>query len=55
MLYFKSLQGDSNAAKIITNGPVVTAMFCLKYYRQNNKHSAEAINHHQSLAFDLLY
>jgi len=55
MLYFRTLQGDFNATKIITNGLVVTATFCFKYCRQNNKHLARAINHHQSLTFDLLY
>ena len=46
MLYSRALQGDSNTAKIITNSLVVTTIFRLKYYRQNNKHSAKAINHH---------
>ena len=32
MLYSRTLQGDFNAAKIIMNGPVVTATFYLKYY-----------------------
>jgi hypothetical protein len=48
------LQGDSNAAEIIANGLVVTATFCLLYYRQDSKYSAGAINHHRFLTFDLL-
>jgi hypothetical protein len=50
----RALQGDSNAAEIIANGLVVTATFCLLYYRQDSKYSARAINHHQFLTFDLL-
>ena len=40
MLRSRTLQGDFNAAKIIANVLVVTATFCLKYYRQNSKYSA---------------
>jgi hypothetical protein len=46
MLYSKTLQGNFNAAKIIANGLVVTTTFRLKYYRQNSKHLARAINHY---------
>ena len=40
----RALQGDSIAAKIIANGPVVTTAFRPKYYHQNSKHSARAAN-----------
>jgi hypothetical protein len=51
----RALRGDSNAAEIIATGLVVTATFCLKYYLQDSKYSARAINHHQLLTFDPLY
>jgi hypothetical protein len=37
----RALQGDSNAAKIIANGLVVTATFRLLYYRHNSKFQLE--------------